>query len=206
MVNFLVFTCIKPQKKFFGLITSRIALILSAALISVCALYDYLESKYLFQDAKFLDIFNNEMLLAIQIIIALMVFAAFGIDNRLYSKLIYLCSFGLAGFSLAINSYKKSKVDEKYDDDDDDSDDKMVRWMYLIRIGVEFYIEIYACYILYSHSESPLPKRRHGPPPEPEPKPKPKPRSKPKPKPEPKPEEKEEKPEPEPILDDEEKE
>ena len=163
MVNFLVFTCIKPQKKFFGIITSRIALIISAAIMTVCALYAYYESKLLFVDTYFLDIFNNEMILVIQIAIAIMVFSAFWVDNRKYSTLIYLCSFGLAGFTLAINFFKKSKFDEN--DFDGEDDDKLVffRWMYLIRIGCEFYLEIYACYILYCHSESPLPKRHRKP-------------------------------------------
>ena len=62
----------------------------------------------------------------------------------------YLITLGLTGLSLAINLIKKSYFFEEYDEESE----IILRWLYLIRIGTEFALELYSCYIAYSLMES----------------------------------------------------
>lgn len=148
MARFLVFTCIKPQKrKFLGLVPLKSTPILAAILILICTLYTYYEAKEFYPKDYFLEIIGYETINYAQMIIALMTAVCYILSqSRAYTKLMYLVTFGLAGFCLAINLWKKSLFMEEYDEDEE----VILGWLYFIRLGAECAIELYACYMVFS--------------------------------------------------------
>lgn len=152
MANFLVFTCIKPiKRKFLGLFPLKAAAIFAAIFIAACGYYTYKEAeafnKY---DYFFEGLVDLKILLYIQLGVALLAFSCFLCQAKFYCKLVYLITLGLTGLSLVINLIKKSYFFEEYDEESE----IILRWLYLIRIGTEFALELYSCYIAYSLMES----------------------------------------------------
>ena len=146
MVNFLVFTCIKPQKrKFLGIVPLKSTPLLAAILILLCTLYTSNEAQTFYEYEYFLLIIGYETIYSAQLIIALLTAVCFLLStSRIYTKLMYEVTFGLAGFCLAINFWKKSIFMDEYEDYE------ILEWLYLIRIGVECAIELYSCYMIFS--------------------------------------------------------
>ena len=61
----------------------------------------------------------------------------------------YLVTFALAGFGLAINVQKISLLNlEK--EVSKEGERVFLEWLYFIRIGAEFFTEMMVCYIVYS--------------------------------------------------------
>ena len=73
--------------------------------------------------------------------------------KRGFSRLMYLVTFALAGFGLAINVQKISLLDFSKEVKDE-GERKFIEWLYFIRIGAEFFTEILVCYIVYSLKKS----------------------------------------------------
>ena len=56
---------------------------------------------------------------------------------------------GLAGFGLAVNIFKMS-VFKLEDTITEDNEKKFIKWLYFIRIGMEFLTEMMVCFMVYS--------------------------------------------------------
>ena len=148
-MGFLLITCIGPVSKFLGCIPLGLSLIIMAAIIIAIALYTFFESKIYFNDEYILGFLSKEIYLGIEAAIALMIFIVFLVKKRCYSTMVYLITIALAGFGLAINIYKLSsfKADEKIDNENEKA---FIKWLYFIRIGTEFIVEMIVCFMVYS--------------------------------------------------------
>lgn len=152
MVNFLTFTCIKPQRKFAGILPIRTAMFVPALCISACAYYSYEEAKIFFNDLSFLfGVVNNKIIFFAQLIIAALVLLCYLLRTKGMAKFNYSMTFGLAGWTFALNIYKKTIFIEKYKEEDAE----LLRWLFLIRISSEFVIELYSCYLVYCLTQLP---------------------------------------------------
>ena len=159
-MGFLVITCLHHSKKFLGLLPLRLSMIIMAAFIGICAWYCYFEAQIFFQDTKAFGLVNKEAYSIIEGSIALLLlhfcyrqlsFARFFIQNYCYTLFLYLLTFALAGATLAYNVFKISifndKINQYY------ITHKLVQFMFLIRIGAEFLIQMTVCYISYSYKK-----------------------------------------------------
>ena len=151
-MGFLVLTCIGPVSSFFGCIPLRFAIILAAGMILVCAGYSYFEAKVFFKDYYLFGMINTEFWFILQLAVALLVFIDFFIGKQSFTNILYLLTIGLAGFTLSYNVFKISIFDDKVNSDYD-VDHKLFQFMFMIRVGVEFLIEMMACYICYSYKK-----------------------------------------------------
>lgn len=147
-MTFLAITCIEPVTKFFGCIPLGISMIIMALTILSIAGYTYGEATMYFKDAKILGFLTKEMHLVVQLIIGVMIFIVFLVKKKCYSFLVYLISFALSIFDLVVNIYKLSIF--TLEKTLDEYDEKFVRWLFFIRIGIEFLLEMMVCFMTYS--------------------------------------------------------
>ena len=151
-MGFLILTCIEPVSSFFGCIPLRLAMIIAAAMIVVCGGYSYFEAKVFFKDYTAFGLINIELWFILELAVALLVFVDFFITKKSYTRILYLVTIGLAGFTLAYNVFKISIFDDKVNSDYN-VDHKLFQFMFMIRVGAEFIIEMLACYICYSYKK-----------------------------------------------------
>ena len=148
-MGFLVITCIGPVSKFLGIIPLSWSMVIMAAIIIGVAGYTYYEAQVYFDKVKVFGFLNKEIYLITELAIALLLFIAFLVKKKCYSRLMYLTTFGLGGFGLAINVHKMSVLELESNIKDSD-EQKFIKWLYFIRIGAEFLIEMMVCYVVYS--------------------------------------------------------
>ena len=148
-MGFLVITCIGPVSKFLGCIPLGISMIIMTAIVLAIAGYTYGESTIYFKNEKVFGFLSKEIYLAIELAVAVMVFVVFLVQKRSYSRIVYLVTLALAGFGLAINIYKLSvfKVEESISVE---KERNFIKWLYFIRIGMEFLTEMMVCFMVYS--------------------------------------------------------
>ena len=151
-MGFLILTCIEPVSCFFGFIRLRLVMIIAAVMIAVCGGYSYFEAKVFFKDYTAFGLINIELWFIIELAVALLVFVDFFITKKSYTRILYLVTIGLAGFTLAYNVFKISIFDDKVNSDYN-VDHKLFQFMFMIRVGAEFIIEMLACYICYSYKK-----------------------------------------------------
>ena len=65
------------------------------------------------------------------------------IQKLSYTRLLYLITLALAGITFAYNIFKISIMDDKIEDFD--VKHKLIQFMYFIRIGAEFIIQMIVC-------------------------------------------------------------
>ena len=154
-MGFLVITCIGPVSKFLGCIPLGISMIIMTAIVLAIAGYTYGESTIYFKNEKVFGFLSKEIYLAIELAVAVMVFIVFLVQKRSYSRIVYLVTLALAGFGLAINIYKLSvfKVEESISVE---KERNFIKWLYFIRIGMEFLTEMMVCFMVYSMKQLPL--------------------------------------------------
>ena len=148
-MGFLVITCIGPVSKFLGCIPLGISMIIMTAIVLAIAGYTYGESTIYFKNEKVFGFLSKEIYLAIELAVAVMVFIVFLVQKRSSSRIVYLVTLALAGFGLAINIYKLSvfKVEESISVE---KERNFIKWLYFIRIGMEFLTEMMVCFMVYS--------------------------------------------------------
>lgn len=148
-MGFLVITCIGPVSKFLGCIPLGLSMIIMAAIVIAIAGYTFFEANIYFKEEYIFGFLSKEIYVAIELAIALMVFIVFLVKKRSYSRIVYLVTLALAGFGLAINIFKISvfNVDENINNEEER---KFIKWLYFIRIGMEFLMEMMVCYMVYS--------------------------------------------------------
>ena len=140
-MGFLVLTCIGPVSSFVGCIPLRIAMIIMGALIAICAGYSYLEAEVFFVDTKAFGLINNTIYAIIEGAVALLIVVDFFVKKKCYTRILYL-------LTLAYNIFKISIFDDKIKDYN--VEHKLIQFMFFIRIGAEFIIQMFVCYIVYS--------------------------------------------------------
>jgi hypothetical protein len=150
-MGFLVITCLGHSKKFLGLLSLRLSMIIMAAFIGICAWYCYFEAQIFFKDTKAFGLVNKEAYSIIEGAIALLLLVDFFIQNYCYTLFLYLLTFALAGATLAYNVFKISIFNDKINQYN--ITHKLVQFMFLIRIGAEFLIQMTVCYISYSYKK-----------------------------------------------------
>ena len=148
-MGFLVVTCIGPVSKFLGCIPLGLSMIIMAGLIFVCAGYSYLESQVFFKDANAFDLISNLGFAIIEGAVGLLVLVDFFVKKRCYTFILYLLTLALAGVALAYNIFKISIFNDKIDTYG--VEHKLIQFMFLIRIGAEFVIQLVVSYIVYSY-------------------------------------------------------
>ena len=148
---FLVITCIEPVQSFLGLISLRCSMPIVAFFILICGVYSYVEAKYFFKDYKFFGLVNIDAYFIIECAIALLVCMDYFIQKLSYTRLLYLLTLALAGMTLAYNIFKTSIIDDKIEEYG--IDHKLIQFMYFIRVGTQFIIEMIVCYICYSYKK-----------------------------------------------------
>ena len=148
-MGFLVITCIGPVSKFLGCIPLGLSMIIMAAIVIAIAGYTFFEANIYFKEEYIFGFLSKEIYVAIELAIALMVFIVFLVKKRSYSRIVYLVTLALAGFGLAINIFKISvfNVDENINNEEERI---FIKWLYFIRIGMEFLTEMMVCYMVYS--------------------------------------------------------
>lgn len=150
-MGFLVITCLGSSKKFLGLIPLRLAMIIMAAFIGICAWYCYFEAKIFFQDTKAFGLVNKEAYSIIEGAIALLLLVDFVMQSYCFTLFLYLLTFGLAGATLAYNVFKISIFNDKINQYN--ITHKLVQFNFLIRIGAEFLVQMTVCYMTYSYKK-----------------------------------------------------
>ena len=149
---FLVCTCIEPTSKFLGIIPLRLAMIIMAGITVVCGGYTYFESQVFFKEELLFGVINNVIYAAIEGAVALMILLDFFIKKRCYTMLLYLVTLGIAGITLAYNIVKLSLINDKINSYN--VEHKFIQFMFIIRVGAEFCIQMAVCYICYSYKKS----------------------------------------------------
>ena len=147
-MGFLVLTCIGPVSSFLGCIPLRIAMIIMGALIAICAGYSYLEAEVFFSDVKAFGLVNKTVYAIIEGAIALLIVVDFFVKKKCYTRILYLLTLALAGVTLAYNIFKISIFDDKILRFN--VEHKLIQFMFFIRIGAEFIIQMLVSYICYS--------------------------------------------------------
>ena len=148
-MGFLVITCIGPVSKFLGIIPLSWSMVIMAAIIIGVAGYTYYEAQVYFDKAKAFGFLTKEIYLIVELAIALLLFVAFLVKKKCYSRLMYLLTLAHGGFGLAINVHKMSVL-ELESGIKDSGEKKFIKWLYFIRVGSEFLIEMMVCYMAYS--------------------------------------------------------
>ena len=147
-MGFLVITCIGPISKFLGLIPLSWSMVIMAAIVVAIAGYTYYESKVYFEKTKIFGFLTKDIYLGIELAIALLLFIAFLVKKKCYSRLMYLTTVAFGGFGLAINIHKLSVLE--LESGIKDEEQRFIKWLFFIRIGSEFLVEMMICYIAYS--------------------------------------------------------
>lgn len=148
---FLVCTCIDPVSKFLGLIPLRCAMLIMAGIIFICGAYTFFESEIFFKDEKMFGVISNTLFALIEGAVALMVFLDFFVKKKCYTLLLYLNTLGLAGVNLAYNIIKVSIMNYKLNNYK--VEHKFIQFMFMIRVGTEFVIQMAVCYYVYSYKK-----------------------------------------------------
>ena len=151
-MTFLICTCIEPTSSFLGIIPLRCAMIIAAGIIVVCGAYTYYESQVFFKDEKLFGVINNVIYAVIEAAVALMVLLDFFIKKRCYTLILYLSTLALAGITLSYNIVKVSLIDDKINNYG--VGHKFIQFMFIIRTGAEFLIQMFVCYVCYSYKKS----------------------------------------------------
>ena len=148
---FLVITCIDPVQSFLGLLSLRCSMPIVAFFLLVCGSYSYAEAKVFFKHTKCFGLVNKEAYFIIECAIALLVCMDYFIQKLSYTRLLYLLTLALAGVTFAYNIFKISIMDDKIEDFE--VKHKLIQFMYFIRIGAEFIIQMIVCYMVYSYKK-----------------------------------------------------
>ena len=151
-MGFLVITCIGSVNKFLGIIPLRIAMIIMGALTIVCGGYNYLEGQVFFQDTKAFGLVNNKIYSIIQGVIGLLLMVDFFVSKTCYTIILYLMTIFLVGATLSYNIFKVSIFNDKIKDYE--VEHHLIQFMFCIRIGAEFFVQLVVCYITYSFKKS----------------------------------------------------
>ena len=148
-MGFLVITCIGPSSKFLGLLSLELSMVIMSVIILAIAGYTYYEATIYFEGkTKFFGLINENIYLIMELSVALLVFVAYVIKKKCYSFFMYILTFAQAGFGLAMNIHKLSILELEKNIKDEDK--KFIKWLFFIRIGAEFLIELIVCYMAYS--------------------------------------------------------
>lgn len=150
-MNFLVFTYIGPISNFLGCISLRVAMIIMGALIAICAGYNYLENKAFLIDTKIFGLINNTIYIIIESIISLLIIVDFFVTKKCYTRILYILTLALTIITLIHNFSKLLEFDSKIKECN--VEDKLIQFMFFIRIGAEFFVQLLVCYICYSFKE-----------------------------------------------------
>ena len=150
-MGFLVVTCIGPISSFLGIISLRISMLIMAFFIVVCAGYSYLEAEIFFKDTKAFGLVNKEAYAIIEGGIALLIAMDFFVKKKCYTRILYLLTFALAGCTLAYNIFKISIMNDKIKSYE--IKHKLIQFMFFIRIGAEFIIQMIVCFMCYSYKK-----------------------------------------------------
>ena len=152
-MGFLVITCIGPVSKFLGIIPLSLSMVIMAAFVIAVAGYTYYEADKYFIDEKVFGFLTKEIYGIFELAIALLLFVAFIVKKKNYTLIMYLITLGHAGLGLAINIHKLSVINLE-SGISDESERKFIEWLYFIRIGAEFIVEMVVCYMVYSFKKS----------------------------------------------------
>ena len=148
-MGFLLIPCIEPVSTFLGCIPLSWSMICMACIIAAVAGYTYFEATVYFEDMAAFGFISKEAYVIIESAIALLLIVTFLVGKRSFTMLMYLITFALAGFGLAINVQKLSLLNlEK--EVKNEGERVFLEWLYFIRIGGEFFTEMVVCYIVYS--------------------------------------------------------
>jgi len=148
-MGFLLIPCIEPVSTFIGCVPLSWSMIFMACVILAIAGYTYFEATVYFEDMAAFGFISKGAYAIIEGAIALLLIVTFLIEKRNFTLLMYLITFALAGFGLAINVQKLSLLDlEK--EVKNDGERRFLEWLYFIRIGAEFMTEMMVCYVVYS--------------------------------------------------------
>ena len=148
-MGFLVVTCIGRVSSFLGIIHLSIAMIIMGGFTWVCAVYSYLEAEVFFTDTK---AFWLNVYALIEGAIAILLVVDFFIRKKNYTLLLYLITVALAGIALAYNIFKISIFNNKLKDYN--VKHKLIQFMFFIRIGVEFFLQMCVSYVCYCYKKS----------------------------------------------------
>ena len=148
-MGFLLIPCIEPVTTFIGCVPLSWSMIFMACIIAAIAGYTYFEATVYFQDMNAFGFISKEAYVIIEGAIALLLIVTFLVGKKCFTLLMYLVTFALAGFGLAINVQKISLLNlEK--EVSKEGERVFLEWLYFIRIGAEFFTEMMVCYIVYS--------------------------------------------------------
>ena len=152
-MGFLVITCIEPAQKFLGFFRLPCSMIIMAVIIIAIAGYTYYEAGIYFEKITLFGFINRQVYGIIEVAIAALLFLAYLLKKESYNLLMYLITFAHAGFGLAINVQKISVL-EIEDSIIDAAERTYIQWLYFIRIGAEFILELIVCYMVYSFKKN----------------------------------------------------
>ena len=148
-MGFLLIPCIEPVTTFIGCVPLSWSMIFMACIILAIAGYTYFEATVYFEDMAAFGFITKGAYAIIEGAIAILLIVTFMIEKRNFTFLMYLITFGLAGFGLAINVQKLSLLNlEK--EVKNEGERRFLEWLYFIRIGAEFMTEMMVCYVVYS--------------------------------------------------------
>ena len=149
-MGFLVITCIQPIKGFLGCFSLPCSMIVMAIIIVAITGYTYLEADVYFAEMKLFGVLTKEIYAIIEFGVALLLFFAFLIKNKIFVFFLYLLTLAFAGFALVINIHKLEVI-ELEQNISDENERLYIKWLYFIRIGAEFILEMVVCYMCYSY-------------------------------------------------------
>ena len=148
-MGFLLIPCLEPVSTFLGCVPLSWSMIFMACVIAAIAGYTYFEATVYFDDMAAFGFISKGAYAIIEGVIALLLIVTFLIGKRSFTMLMYLVTFALAGFGLAINVQKLSLLNlEK--EVKIEGERIFLEWLYFIRIGAEFMTEMMVCYVVYS--------------------------------------------------------
>ena len=148
-MGFLLIPCLEPVSTFLGCVPLSWSMIFMACVIAAIAGYTYFEATVYFDDMAAFGFISKGAYAIIEGVIALLLIVTFLVGKRSFTMLMYLITFALAGFGLAINVQKLSLLNlEK--EVKHEGERVFLEWLYFIRIGAEFMTEMMVCYIVYS--------------------------------------------------------
>ena len=147
-MGFLLIPCIGPVSKFLGCIPLGLSMIIMGFFIAVCAGYSFLEAEVFFKNYKVFGVINYIGFGIIEGAVALLIVISFFIKKKCYSRLLYYLTIALTGITLSYNVFKMSIFDDIIKEYG--IEHKLLQFMFLIRIGAEFIIQLFVCYMCYS--------------------------------------------------------
>ena len=146
---FIFIPCVKPTSKFLNCIPLDVSIIIMAVMLIIIAVFTFFENKVYFKGERLFGFLSKEIYMIIETVIATMIFIVYQAKKREYTTVIYLFTAAFTIFAFAINIQKATnfRVDEEIKDTKIRS---FVEYIYFIRIGTEFVVDIFASYLLYS--------------------------------------------------------